>query len=84
MIDSVMATAVNNADAVNNQQVSEAINEIEAQTDTSSNVLQYIQKKVAKKTFNVGKVLVIDEEKFNWGVIEKRFKRCEKIARLSK
>jgi hypothetical protein len=25
---------------------------------------------VAKKTFNVGKVLIIDEEKFNWGVIE--------------
>lgn len=25
---------------------------------------------MAKKTFNIGKVLIVDEEKFNWGIIE--------------
>lgn len=56
--------------AISNQAAMNTNYEIEQQSETSTNVLQFIQKKVAKKTFNIGKVLIVDEEKFNWGIIE--------------
>ena len=45
---------------ISNQAAMNANYEIEQQSDTSTNVLQFIQKKVAKKTFNIGKVLIVD------------------------